>query len=102
MMTLRRVINWIVGLPIAIIAIGFAVANRQWTTISFDPFTRDAPFASITLPLWAILFCGVFLGLIIGWIAAWFAHAKWRKAAREARIELARAQAEQSRALTNQ
>ena len=32
-----------------------------------------------------------------GWIAAWFAQGKHRKAARESRIELARAQQEHER-----
>ncbi len=100
-MTLRRAFNWIIGLPIAVVAIGFAIANRQWVTLSFDPFSRDAPFASISMPLWVLFFCGVFVGLIAGWIGAWFAHAKWRKAAREARIDLARAQQERARSLVD-
>lgn len=91
-MTLKRIFNWIVGLPIAIAVAAFAVANRQWTVVSFDPFSRDNPFASINMPLWVLFFCGVFAGLIAGWIAAWFAHGKWRRAARDARIELIRAQ----------
>ena len=36
-MTFRRIINWVVGLPIAVIVIAFCVANRQWIEISFDP-----------------------------------------------------------------
>jgi len=72
-MTLRRILNWAIGLPIAIVAVAFAVANRQWITVSFDPFSRDAPLAAIDMPLWALFFCGIFFGLIAGWIAAWFA-----------------------------
>lgn len=93
-MTLKRIFNWIVGLPVTIAAVAFAVANRQWVVVSFDPFSRDAPFASIGMPQWVLFFCGIFAGLIAGWVAAWFAHGKWRRAAREARIELARAQNE--------
>ena len=91
-MTFRRIVNWLVGLPIAVIAIGFAVANRQWVTISFDPFNRALPFATIDMPLWALFFCGAFVGLLAGWMMAWAAHGKHRKAARQARIELIRAQ----------
>ncbi|HUR44104.1 MAG TPA: LapA family protein [Aestuariivirga sp.] len=93
-MTLKRIFNWIIGLPIAIAAAVFAVANRQWIVVSFDPFSRDQPFASINMPLWVLFFCGIFAGLIAGWIAAWFAHGKWRRAARQARLELMRAQHE--------
>ncbi len=96
-MTLRRILNWAIGLPIAIVAVAFAVANRQWIAVSFDPFSRDAPLAAIDMPLWALFFCGIFFGLIAGWIAAWFAQGKWRRAAREARVELLRAQDETAR-----
>ncbi len=96
-MTIRRIFNWIAGVPLAVAAIVFAVANRQWITVSFDPFNRDAPFAAITMPLWVMFFCGIFVGLIAGWIAAWFAQGKWRKAAKEARIDLVRVQNEHER-----
>ena len=93
---LRRILRWVVGLPIAIIVVAFAVANRQWITVSLDPFSKDAPFASINIPLWSLFFCGVFFGLIAGWIACWVAQGKWRKTARQTRRELAQTQAETS------
>ena len=95
-MMLQRILRWIIGLPIAIIVVSFAIANRQWTTISFDPFSKDAPFAAIDIPLWALFFCGVFFGLIAGWIACWFAQSKWRRSAKDTRRELVRSQAESS------
>ena len=96
-MTFKTLFNWVAGLPIAAAAVVFAVANRQWIAVSFDPFNRDQPYAAINMPLWALFFCGIFFGLVAGWIAAWFAHGKWRKAARQARIELVRAQTEHQR-----
>ena len=96
-MTFKRIVNWFVGLPVAIVAIAFAVANREWIRVSFDPFSRDEPYASMSMPLWALFFCGIFVGIIAGWIAAWLAQGKHRKAAREARIELARTQQEHER-----
>ncbi len=95
-MMLRRILRWAIGLPIAVLVIAFAVANRQWITVSLDPFSRDAPFASIDIPLWTLFFCGIFFGLIAGWIACWFAQGKWRKSAKEARRELVRSQSETS------
>ena len=94
---LKRILNWLIGLPLALAAIAFSIANRQWILVSFDPFSRDQPYASITMPLWVLFFCGIFVGLIAGWIAAWFAQGKWRKAAKEARIELYRTQSELTR-----
>ncbi len=91
-MTIKRILNWVIGLPIAVIGIGFAVANRQWITLSFDPINRTHPFATVDMPLWALFFCGVFVGIFAGWFVSWINHGKYRKAAREAKIELIRAQ----------
>jgi hypothetical protein len=96
MMMFQRLLRWTIGLPVAIIVISFAVANRQWITVSLDPFSKDAPFASIDIPLWALFFCGIFFGLIAGWIACWFAQGKWRKSAKDARRELVRTQSDAS------
>jgi hypothetical protein len=95
-MMLQRILRWTIGLPIAIIVVSFAIANRQWINVSFDPFSRDAPFAAKDMPLWVLFFCGVFFGLIAGWIACWIAQGKWRRAAKDTRRELAHAQTEAS------
>jgi hypothetical protein len=95
--TVRRIINWAIGLPIAVLVIAFCVANRQWIEISFDPFSQAQPFATMSMPLWALVFVGLFFGSIAGWISCWFAQGKWRRAAREARIDLQRAQDENAR-----
>ena len=96
-MSLRRTFNWIIGLPLAIAGVVFAVANRQWITVSFDPLSREAPRIAINMPLWVLFFCGIFVGLVAGWTAAWVAHGKWRRAARDARIDLVRARNEHER-----
>jgi uncharacterized integral membrane protein len=91
---LRRFLRWAVGLPIVVLVISFAVANRRWVTLSLDPFSQDAPKLAVDLPLWLLFFLGILVGLIIGWIASWFAQGKHRKAAREARGEAVTLQAE--------
>jgi hypothetical protein len=91
-MMFRRALNWLIGLPLAVVAIAFAVANRQWVTISLDPINRLHPFATLTLPLWSLLFAGVFIGILAGWFVAWRGNARHRRAARDARVELIRTQ----------
>lgn len=91
---MRKFFRWLVGVPVAVIVISFAVANRRWVTLSLDPFSQDAPAMAIDMPLWLLLFVGVFIGILVGWAAAWLAHGKWRKAARDAKSELASLQQE--------
>jgi uncharacterized integral membrane protein len=89
---LRRILRWVVWLPIIILVVGFAVANRKWVTLSFNPMTQDVP--SMDLPLWLLFFLGIFVGAIVGWIGSWIAQGKHRKAAREARSEVSKLQVE--------
>ncbi len=93
---LQRIFRWTIGLPVAVIVISFAVANRQWVTVSFDPFSREAPFAAMDVPLWVLFFCGIFFGMVAGWTACWFAQGKWRRSARDLRRELKLSQARSS------
>ena len=73
-------------------------SSRVWITeVRFDPFSKAAPFATMFMPLWALFFIGIFCGMIAGWIACWFGQGKWRRAAKEARSELQRAQNEAQR-----
>lgn len=89
---MQRILRWVVGLPLVILVVGFAIANRKWVDVSFNPFTQDMP--SIPLPLWLLLFIGIFAGIFIGWTSAWVAQGKHRKAAREARREVQQLQVE--------
>jgi uncharacterized integral membrane protein len=79
---LRKIISAVILIPLAIVIIGFAVANRQVVTVSFDPFDSTQPALSLTLPLFAMVFVLVILGVIIGGIAAWLRQGHWRRSAR--------------------
>jgi uncharacterized integral membrane protein len=79
---LRRIVAVLILVPLAIIIIAFAVANRQGVTVSFDPFGGAAPAASLTLPLFALLILVLIIGVVIGGTAAWLGQGCWRRAAR--------------------
>jgi uncharacterized integral membrane protein len=91
---IKRIVNWIVLVPLAIIAVALAVANRSAVTLSFDPFSRDLPAASVTMPLFALVLASIGLGVIIGGTVSWFKQGVHRRHARKADHDLAAARAQ--------
>jgi uncharacterized integral membrane protein len=85
---LRRIIAAIILVPLVIVIVVFAVANRQNVTISFDPFGGDTPVASLSLPLFALILGLLIVGVIIGGVASWLGQGKWRGAARRFEREM--------------
>jgi uncharacterized integral membrane protein len=86
---IRKIVAAIILVPLAIVIIAFAVANRQIVTVSLDPFSAEHPAASLTLPLFALVFVLLVVGVLIGGIAAWLRQSKWRRTARRLEREIA-------------
>jgi uncharacterized integral membrane protein len=86
----RRILSWALWLPAAILLIAFVVANRQWVTLSFDPFNVPHPAFAIAMPLWSVLMAGLFIGICVGWAASWANQGRARKKARADKAELDR------------
>jgi uncharacterized integral membrane protein len=80
---LRKLVFWLVLVPLAIVILMFAVANREIVTVSFDPFSATAPAASISIPLFVLIFVLVIVGIVIGGVAAWLRQSGYRRAARQ-------------------
>jgi uncharacterized integral membrane protein len=91
---LRKIVAAVILIPLAIIIIAFAVANRQDVTLSLDPFNPDVPAASVTKPLFVIIVAVLILGVVIGGIAAWLRQSKWRRTARRLEREVAELRSE--------
>lgn len=91
---MRRIFRWVIGLPLVIAVIAFAVANRKAVVLSLDPLHEADPLISLELPLWLLMFAGVFIGLVVGYAACWFAQGKHRKLARERHREVTRLSSE--------
>lgn len=83
-----RFLKALVLLPVAVVVVLLAVANREPVQLSLDPFTPDAPAFVTSLPLFAIIFAAVMLGVVIGGAAAWLAQGKHRRARRQYRREV--------------
>lgn len=84
---LRKIVNALVILPLAIIFVVFAVANRQLITLSFDPFDASDPALGVTMPLFIVIIAAAIFGVMAGSIATWFGQHRWRKAAKQNEAE---------------
>jgi uncharacterized integral membrane protein len=78
----RKLVFWLILVPLAIVILMFAVANREIVTVSFDPFSETAPAASVSVPLFVLVFVLVILGVIIGGVASWLRQSGYRRVAR--------------------
>jgi uncharacterized integral membrane protein len=98
---MRKFLAVAVLVPLAVIIVIFAVANREIVTISLDPFSPSHPAYALSLPLFALVFVLVGFGVVIGGFAAWLRQHRWRVRARRAEAEArdlrARLDAEQPR-----
>jgi uncharacterized integral membrane protein len=92
-----RFLKALILLPVAIIVVLLAVANRQPVLLSLDPFSQDAPEFATTLPLFAVIFAAVMIGVLIGGTAAWLGQAKHRRARRQYRREVGHLRSETDR-----
>src|SRR3984957_20237421 len=93
-MVMRKFLTGLVLIPLGLVFIVFAVANRHWVTVSFDPFNSTDPSVAVTLPLFVVIIAVAIAGVVAGGSATWFRQRHWRRAARqyEADARPARAQ----------
>lgn len=94
---MRRFLKALFFVPLAVLIIVFAVANRAPVIVSLDPFGNMPPALSVELPLFVLLFAVALLGVIAGGIGAWFGQSARRRAAREAERELSAKRSELER-----
>jgi uncharacterized integral membrane protein len=91
---LRKIFNVLVILPLAILFVVFAVANRHIVTLSFDPFNSSDPALGASLPLFVVIIVVAMFGVVAGGIATWFGQRHWRRAARLHEADARHARAE--------
>src|ERR1700676_3405375 len=101
-MVMRKFLSAVVLIPLGLIFVVFAVANRHFVTVSFDPFNSTDPSIAVSLPLFVVIIVVAIVGVLAGGTATWFRQRHWRRAARqhEADARQARAQLADLRAGT--
>jgi uncharacterized integral membrane protein len=97
---MRKFLTAVVLIPLGLIFVVFAVANRHFVTVSFDPFNSTDPSIAVSLPLFVVIIAVAIVGVAAGGTATWFRQRRWRRAARqhEADARTARAQLAELRA----
>jgi uncharacterized integral membrane protein len=98
---MRKFLNAVVLIPLGVIFLVFAVANRHTVTVSFDPFNSHDPALGFDhVPLFVVIITTAILGVVAGSSATWIGQRRWRRAARhhEAEAREARRQLDDLRA----
>lgn len=82
---MRALFRVLVLLPVAALLLAFSLANRQFITISLDPFNSgEVALPTFSIPLYVFFLGSIMLGVIIGGSSTWMRQGRHRKAAREA------------------
>ena len=91
---MRKFLTALVLIPLGLIFVVFAVANRHFVTVSFDPFNSTDPSIAVSLPLFVVIIAVAIAGVVAGGTATWLRQHHWRRSARhhEADARAARAQ----------
>ena len=91
---MRKFFTALVLIPLGLIFVVFAVANRHLVTVSFDPFNSSNPSVAVTLPLFVVIIVVAILGVVAGGTATWFRQRHWRRAARQYEADARQARAQ--------
>ena len=94
----NRIVGWVVLVPLCLGLIVFALANRHFVVVNFNPFapveTSVAPGYGV--PMFVVLYVVLLVGVLLGGIATWFAQGHhrrrekhWRREAHLLNTELA-------------
>jgi len=79
----NRFVLIVVFVPLAVILVALAVANREMVAFTVDPFNPGNPGLTVTLPLFIFLFAALALGMVVGSLATWIRQGRYRKLARQ-------------------
>jgi len=93
-MVMRKFFTALVLIPLGLIFIVFAVANRHLVTVSLDPFNTSDPSAGVTLPLFVVIIAVAIVGVVAGGCATWLRQRHWRRAARQHEADARQARAQ--------
>lgn len=85
----NKIVGWVVLVPLCLGLIVFALANRHFVAVNFNPFTAaDMVVApGYGVPLFVVLYVVLLVGVLLGGTATWFAQARHRRGEKHWRRE---------------
>ncbi len=72
-----RFLFWIIGLPLAVVVVVFALSNRQTLTLGFLPFDEV-----LMVPVYLAVLAPLAGGFLLGFLGGGLSGLKYRRAAR--------------------
>lgn len=85
-----RLLQIVILVPLAVVIVALAVANREAVRIAFDPFDPAGTAYAVSVPLFAVVFLALIVGVVAGGVAVWLRQGRYRRAARHERTSAAR------------
>lgn len=85
----NKIVGWLVLVPLCVLLVVFALANRQLVSVNINPFIAppDADAAGYGVPLFVVLYVVLLIGVLLGGVASWFAQGPHRRRERHWRRE---------------
>ena len=87
----KRIAGWLFLVPLSLLLIVFALANRHLVPVNFNPFVtlEAAPAPETGVPLFLVIYLVLLVGVLLGGVATWLAQARVRAERRHWRREAA-------------
>ncbi len=79
---LNRLLLVVVLVPLAVVLVALAVANRAAVPFTLDPFNPGNPGLTLSMPLFVLVFASVAVGLVLGSFSTWWKQGRYRKEVR--------------------
>lgn len=91
----KRIIGWLVLVPLCAIILVFALANRHMVSVNFNPLVSVADGApGYGVPMFLIVYAVLFFGIALGGIAVWWTQGEHRRSEKKLAKENARLRTE--------
>jgi len=84
--------SWILTLPLTLVIVVFAVANRHFVPLDLWPFE-----VAVDVPVFVLVLGSVLIGFLTGALVMWLSGGKQRRQARAARGQVAKLEREVQR-----